>query len=1086
MALARQLRRGTKYVYGALLALYLMAPAYAFTPAPAPLLNSSVVPSNVMLLIDNSGSMYNIIWSSSFDSTVTTRPPVRYSYTCVGLLGIVIPCLTPTTISGTATVSVGELSALSLLGLSVNCLVGGVPVYRGALQYCMKLPDPAGGGMTRYTADYLSWLIDTFPVSGGLIDVTGGQIPTQYRMSVAKSVATNLVAANTTLRMGLAAYNDPIAGNLGPGGRIVTNVLDLSPVTKTKYQPTPVTQAQATANIKTLQDSINALVPSANSPMAETYYEVTRYFRGLQPNYNSTPVRYTSPIQYRCQKNYGVVITDGLPTYDRTFPGNDPDVQNTGRSLPNWDLNAANDGTNINGDAEGNTLYLDDIAKFAYDIDMRKAADGTDLALKSWDDTSFPQQNMNTYTIGFINSNQMLVDAADSTHGRGKYYQANDSSGLSGSLQMALSDIFSVYAGAGSGTGGGAANSSTLSTGARYYQSFYDPSDWHGTVSAFDVDPATGALSAAKWSTDTTVVAGATAPVFESWSTGTTPARITLSYSNFSAAQQTTLNTGLPTGVTGAQLINWTMGTANPSLRARTRLLGDIVNSPLIAAMPTDKTSADIAGNTSYSSYVVTKAANMTPSVLVNANDGFFNVLNADGTRRYAYMPSTALPSLASIATPGYGSGIHRFTVDGQVAVFDAQAGTSWRTIAFGGVGAGGKAYFAIKLYETNNTPVALWEIKAPDTTTPANPFNNLGYAYSKPEVGRMADGTSIVVLGNGYGSFTGRASLFVVNANTGALIKEIQTPIMVTGETDNGLSSVKLKVNAQNVVQAAYAGDLKGRLWKFDLSSTAATGWGVAFGGAKPLFTAPGGDTQPITAQPLLLDHPLNGKIVYVGTGKFMEPIDKTTTAQQGFYAIWDADGGVGGITQTDLVAQTINSGSVMGLNGNSYYTSSSNDVDWTAKKGWYVLLGNDDPFLGERIIYPAQTSRSRIIFTTAAVSSLDPCASAGTGTGRLFELDAAKGGMLNYQVLDTSGDGKITSDDTKISAVAFLNGIPSSPTILTTSGLGTVSGTGTSTSSSNDIKIVTDSKGKRFPIQEAGAPGAAGSQRIMWRQIQ
>jgi type IV pilus assembly protein PilY1 len=1075
MAPVEALRSGIKYVYGVLLALYLMAPAYAFTPTQAPLLNTPVAPSNVMLLISNSESMYNIIWSASFDPTIT-RTSVRYSAACLslGILGTVVPCLGTTTVAGNDTVSIKDLSALTLVGLSLNCLVGGVPVYRGVLQYCMKLPDPEGNGLTRYTGNYLSWLIDNFPVSGGLIDLTKGQIPNEYRMGAAKSAATSAVANNTALRMGLATYNAPSGGNLGPGGRIVTNVLDLAAVAKTKYQTTGVTAGQAATNITTLQNGINGLLPSANQPVAESYYEVTRYFRGIQPNYNSTPSKYTSPIQYRCQKNYGVVITDGLPTYDRTFPANDPDdVLNTARSLPNWDLNAANDGTNINGDAEGNALFLDDIAKFAYDIDMRKAAEGTDLALKSWDDTNFAQQNVNTYTIGFIAGNQMLIDAADSNHGRGKYYQATDTLSLTNSLQRALSEISTFYAKAGSAasTGGGASNSGSLTAGTRYYQSFYDPSDWHGSVNAFDIDVTTGALSAAKWSTDTTVVAGATAPIFESWSTGSTPARISLNYSNFSTAQQTTLNAGLPTGVTGAQLINWTMGTANASLRTRTRLLGDIVNSPLLAAMPTDKTSADIAGNTSYSSYVATKATNMTPSVLVNANDGFFNVLNADGTRRYAYMPSTALSALATIAAPGYGYGSHKFTVDGPLAVFDAQSGTSWRTIAFGGAGAGGKAYFAIKLYESNNTPVALWEVKAPDEPSASNPFNNLGYAYSKPEVARMADGTSIIVLGNGYGSSTGRASLFVLNANTGALIKEIQTPIMVSGETDNGLSSVKLKVNAQNVVQAAYAGDLKGRLWKFDLSNTSATGWAVAFGGTKPLFTAPGGDTQPITAQPLVLDHPLNGKIIYVGTGKFLEATDKTNIAQQGFYAIWDSDTGGGGITPTDLVAQTVNAGSVAGVNGNSYYTSSSNDVDWTTKKGWYLLLATDDPFLGERIIYPAQTSRGRIIFTTAAVTSQDPCASTGSGTGRLFELDAAKGGMLNYQVLDTTGDSRITGDDTKVSAVAFLDGIPSLATILTGSGSGP------------DFILVTLSNGTTVSIPN---PSAFGSQRIMWRQIQ
>ncbi|WP_237725165.1 PilC/PilY family type IV pilus protein, partial [Deinococcus alpinitundrae] len=74
------------------------------------------------------------------------------------------------------------------------------------------------------------------------------------------------------------------------------------------------------------------------------------------------------------------------------------------------------------------------------------------------------------------------------------------------------------------------------------------------------------------------------------------------------------------------------------------------------------------------------------------------------------------------------------------------------------------------------------------------------------------------------------------MNANTGKLIAEIPTPVSGS-ETDNGLSSVKLRVDSQNIVQAAYAGDLQGRLWKFDMSGAAASSWKVAFGGV-PLFT--------------------------------------------------------------------------------------------------------------------------------------------------------------------------------------------------------------------------------------------------------
>nr|BFE94059.1 hypothetical protein GCM10020185_45950 [Pseudomonas brassicacearum subsp. brassicacearum] len=63
-----------------------------------------------------------------------------------------------------------------------------------------------------------------------------------------------------------------------------------------------MTQTQANSNYSALINAINGLGAVANTPLAESYYEVTRYFRGMAPYYNSTPTTYTSPIQYRCQK----------------------------------------------------------------------------------------------------------------------------------------------------------------------------------------------------------------------------------------------------------------------------------------------------------------------------------------------------------------------------------------------------------------------------------------------------------------------------------------------------------------------------------------------------------------------------------------------------------------------------------------------------------------------------------------------------------------------------------------------------------------------------------------------------------------
>ncbi|NBA96434.1 pilus assembly protein [Pseudomonas sp. R5(2019)] len=1030
------------------LGLYLSAPVYAFTPSESPLLSAAAVAPNVMLLVDNSGSMYNIVWATGFDPDV--------SRVSVSNCSSSTSCLSGDSLEG------GNISLSSLN--RGGCSSGWVGFYRGLLsRVCLKLPDPVGSGATRYTADYLSYLVT---LSGGVNrDYTTGSIPNDYRINVAREVSKTLINNNRSLRMGLASVNPPRTGDRGPGGNIQKPITDLSVV------PNSVTQAQADANYNALITAINGLDAEANTPLAETYYDVSRYFRGLAPYYNSTPSTYTSPIQYRCQKNYGVVITDGLLTYDRTFPSNDPDGAG---KLPNWD-GVSNDGADPSGDSEGDTLYLDDIAKFGFDIDMRKT--GNDAAGKSWNGVGFEKQNLNTYTVGFAVSNDMLSDAAH--YGNGQYYQANDSAALSAALASAIGDI---NAKAGSG-GGGATSSATLQSDTRFYLTLYDPKDWRGTIKALTID-STGSVNATSstpvWTTDTTMVPGSTSTTFQSWRTDTNKP-ITLAFANFSDAQKTVLGQNLPTGISATDLVEWTKGTHKAGLKVRSVLLGDVINSPLVAALPSDKTASDLVGDTSYSSYLTTKQNGMTSSLVVNANDGFMQVLNAsNGARRYAYMPSTVLPSLYLISDVDYKDGqSHKFTVDGQVAVFDAQFGstnTAWKTVALGGVGGAGKAYYAVQLYDATagNTAQALWEIRAPDVASAANAFNDLGYAYSRPAVARLADGTWAAFIGNGYGSNTGVAALYVVDIRDGSLIKKI---VIDATEKDNGLSSVKLKVNAQNVVQAAYGGDLKGRMWKFDLSSTSTTSWGLAFSG-KPLFTASGGVNQPISAQPLLLDHPTNGKLVYFGTGKFNEAVDKLSTARQAFYAIWDADNGAGNYTESQLQAQSI-TGVFTGSSG-EFITTSENDVGWASKKGWYLPLVYNSLLKGERVIYPAQTTRGRIVFTTAAVDTSDPCES--SGTGKLVELDPEKGKMLSYAVLDTNGDGFINTGDTRASGINFGEGVPNLAGILSHSAS---SSSTTTTSPYVDYKTITLSNGTVVRVREKGASEAAASRRIMWRQI-
>lgn len=1026
----RSIERYGSLLLGLLLSFYLTAPAYAFTPSDSPLLSAAAVPPNVMLLIDDSGSMNSIIYASGFNPADNPTPARQ----CNALLGL---CLSSTAITG-------DTIFLSSLPTS-GCSGGAYAFYNNSIApLCLKLPDPVGSGNTRYSGDYISYVV-SLAINNGTRDFTTGAIPNDYRINVARNVSTALVTSNRTLRMGLSTFNPATSNNSGNGGYIARSISDLAPVSGS------VTQAQADTNYNALISSINALSAVANTPLAETYYEITRYMRGMAPYYNSTPTTYTSPIQYRCQKNYGVVITDGLPTFDRTFPTNDP---LGGTRLPNWD-GVNNDGNNLNGDGEGDTLYLDDIAKFAFDIDMRST--GTDAAGKSWNAVDFPKQNLNTYTVGFTAANDMLSDAA--SYGQGKYYQATDSTGLNAALSSALSDITSK---AGSG-GSGVASGTTLASGTSYFQTSYDPKDWRGTIKSFGFT-SSGAVntSTTLWTTDTTIVPGTTAPTYQSWNTASNAA-VTLAYGNFSPAQQTTLSQSLPTGITGNDLVEWSKGTNKTGLKVRNVLLGDIINSPLVLAAPTDKTAADLSGDSTYSAYLTTKAANMNANLVVNANDGFVNIINsANGTRRYAYMPSSVLPSLRLIADPTYINGVsHKFLVDGQVGVFDAQSGTAWKTLAIGGTGAGGKTFYGLQLFDASagNVIKALWEVSAPTSANSVNAFNDLGYAYARPEVARLADGRWAAFISNGYGSNSGVAALYVLDVRDGSLIKKI---VIDSTETTNGLSSVKLKVNSSNVVQAAYGGDLKGRLWKFDLSATSTDSWGVAFSG-KPLFTTAGGATQPITAQPLLADNSVGGKQIFVGTGKFNETADKTNKDLQAFYSVWDADGGSGQLTVSSLQAQAV-TGVFSGSSG-QFVTTTQNDTTYPGEKGWYLPLVYNNALIGERVINQASLVLGRIVFTTASVDTTDPCSS--FGTGKVAELDAFSGKMLNYAVFDTNGDGVVDSSDTISSGVIFTGGIPTLNAIV----------------NGATRKIFNDSSGNITTLVEKGG---GGSRRIMWRQIQ
>ena len=55
------------------------------------------------------------------------------------------------------------------------------------------------------------------------------------------------------------------------------------------------------------------------------------------------------------------------------------------------------------------------------------------------------------------------------------------------------------------------------------------------------------------------------------------------------------------------------------------------------------------------------------------------------------------------------------------------------------------------------------------------------------------------------------------------------------------------MDTSGDGIADVVYAGDLAGNMWKFDLTSSTPSEWGVAFGGS-PLYSTGG---QPITTRP-------------------------------------------------------------------------------------------------------------------------------------------------------------------------------------------------------------------------------------------
>lgn len=906
------------------------------------------------------------------------------------------------------------------------------------------------------------------------------------KMNVAKGVARNLINANRNLRFGLASFQDRQA-SIGNAERNQAAIIRRN-----------VGSVATNAERDTMVNAINGLFGRTATPLGEGLLEISRYFSGRTSLYGLNGGNaYVSPIQYRCQKNFAIVITDGDATGDQNLPGTNLLGEDNNARIPvqaytarnsdgvavakNFSICAgsnavADDGMNVtcpatyesdgtartftvdsNGNINSNGSIVNypsalrDVAMYAKRADMRVG--GLDADNKSFDDPKFSLQSLNTYTIGFAVNNPVLPSAA--RVGGGEYRTAGNEAQLTAALNAAIASMMNSL----SNAGGVASSSTALQSGSQLFQPLYNPSGWYGELLCFDLNPTTG-LATACANPKATIPAAASRQLFSSKvETGVTTPFVFNDSTGFglmTAAQKTSLGT---TAALQQEVINYVRGTNVAGYRARPKgLLGDMVDSqPLVIKAPT--------GETLDAGYAAFKTAQSARSmVFIGANDGMLHGFSTSNMAEFfGYIPSPVYPNLALLGKTDYGEAAnpHAYFVNGVLRQQDVKLGSDWQTLLVGGLAQGGQGYFALNATSTSTLTAASgsgvkWEFTDQNDS-------DMGYSFGAPIIYtvRTSATTAVpaVILANGYeadyadgANATAKSSaLYIVRASDGVLLRKIE---VVGGE---GLSSpVGVDFGQDGVLDYVYAGDINGKLWRFNLTGNTPANFGVA---SNPIFDA--GSSKPIVLRPAV--YPVNttdinganvsvGNLVLFGTGKLLTEADRTNADVQTFYAVLDKMADTPAtIALSELQEQTITEETKTGvtLNG-KYRVMSDNPVDLVAstatpKLGWYFNL----PVSSERLMTAPIIVGKKVLLGTGITVSGEACS---PGKGWLMGLNILTGGVVKsignrpYSFLDINSDNK-TNDGDKLDSGNFgsgyeLSGMPTELTFIAkTSSVSTIS---------------------------------------------
>ena len=781
------------------------------------------------------------------------------------------------------------------------------------------------------------------------------------------------------------------------------------------------------------------VVGNGNTPLRRALDDVGQYISRTD-NYGpwaTTPGTNDTTTQLSCRKNFSILMTDGYWTegdsYNAGGARNDNNDGTAGSAITNPSGSVTYTYSPVSPFTDDRADTLADVASYYWKTDLRSTLGNN---VPTSDKNPAFWQHMVTFGVGLgVVGTLQPKDAFDAissgatitwpdptasqpakiddllhaaVNSRGEFFSASNPKEFADGLVSILSSISQETA-SGSNV---AANSVALKEETRIFQASFTPGSWTGELQSFKITSA-GIAATPVWSASAGIPAHGSRKIF-TW-TGSAGATFP------TGAQSTALTANVAAYIRGDGSLETKTG--NGTFRNRPHLLGDIINSS--------------------PAYVKESG-----TIFIGSNNGMMHAFKVEGTGEgqelFAYVPNavstTALAKLKTLADSTYG---HEYFVDGPVSV-SSYLDTPNKNILVGSLGRGGKGLYFLDVTTPSSfaTTNVIGEYLGTDGTSSATASNNLGYSIGRPLVANVVIGTTktpVAIVANGLNSGTGDPALFIFNLTTGALLKVI----VAKADSDNGLSTPRgWDADGDRLIDYVYAGDLKGNLWKFDLSSNKVADWDLATGG-DPLFvaTGPGGVAQPITGGISVAMNPTTFKPwVFFGTGKYLENGDLTSTATQTWYGLRD-EGQITGAYRAGAATDVLQSRSLVAsgiIDGTPARAFQANATLDPSKKGWYVDLPapvTTPPTPAERMVGDPFLIGS-VMVAASIVPSSDPC-DAG-GKGYINAIDAFTGTSVATPFFDIDGTGtdddKLTSGGNSIPIGSVDLGIamPTSPTVV------------------------------------------------------